>query len=107
MGARVSEEMKKARVLLWAGKTGYAAAKETGISEGAISKCKVCQTIMRSVANAKMALSNDEAATDAELLEYFKGELGMPENHARAWLKQREHYLNNIVVEDGRRGRRG
>jgi len=99
MGARTSNEMKQARILLWTGKTGYAAAKETGISEGAISKCKVCQSIIKAVSNAKMSLSNDESSTDAELLAYFEGELGMPANHARAWVKQRDHYLNNIVVD--------
>ena len=38
MGAKISAEMKKARKLVEAGMTAYAAAKLAGISQGAISK---------------------------------------------------------------------
>jgi hypothetical protein len=96
---RVSAEMKQARVLLWTGLTGYAASKQTGISEGAISKCKVCQAIIQSVTTAKICLSTDETSTDNELYEFFKRDLGMSENHARAWIKQREHFQAHPFVD--------
>ena len=37
-GARVSEAMQRARALVEAGATPYAAAKETGITQSAITK---------------------------------------------------------------------
>lgn len=40
MGARVSDAMLKARVLIEAGSTPYAAAKVTGITQSAITKSK-------------------------------------------------------------------
>lgn len=46
MGARTSSEMLRAQELLRQGLSAYAAAKQSGISEGAISKSKVCQQII-------------------------------------------------------------
>ena len=46
MGARVSAEMLAAQALLRQGFTAYAAAKQTGISQGAISKSAACQAII-------------------------------------------------------------
>lgn len=40
MGARTSDAMLKARALIEAGSTPYAAAKATGISQSAITKSK-------------------------------------------------------------------
>lgn len=40
MGARISAEMRAARKLVEAGHTAYAAAKATGLTQGAISKSK-------------------------------------------------------------------
>ena len=40
MGARESDAMRRARLLVEAGATPYAAAKETGITQSAITKSK-------------------------------------------------------------------
>lgn len=57
MGARTSPEMLKAQELLRQGLTAYAAAKLSGISQGAISKSAACQKIIternRSIQSAK------------------------------------------------------
>lgn len=47
MSPRVSAEMLRAHVLLRQGYTAYAAAKETGLHESSISRCKVCQEIIK------------------------------------------------------------
>lgn len=49
MGARTSAEMLKAQELLRQGLNGYQAAKQSGISEGAISKSARCQLIIAEV----------------------------------------------------------
>lgn len=46
MGARTSPEMLHAQELLRQGLSAYAAAKQSGISQGAISKSKACQAII-------------------------------------------------------------
>ena len=46
MGARTSPEMLIAQSLLRQGFTAYAAAKQTGITQSAISRSIVCQQII-------------------------------------------------------------
>lgn len=55
MGARTSPEMLIAQSLLRQGFTAYAAAKQSGISQGAISKSKACQEIIRQRNDANAA----------------------------------------------------
>lgn len=53
MARRISIEMAKAQDLLRQGLNAYQAAKQSGISEGAISKSAVCQLIISEVKAAK------------------------------------------------------
>ena len=46
MGARLSEEMKKARKLLRNGMSPAEAARQTGLTAGAISQDPVCREIV-------------------------------------------------------------
>jgi len=94
---RVSQEMRNAQALLWAGKTGYAAAKASGISESAISKSEACQHIIRAVRKAIEILSTDEQSTDAALVELFKEELCMPEHRAIEYVGRRAQYLGSAA----------
>jgi uncharacterized protein YerC len=55
MSGRVSAEMLEARRLLRQGYTAYAAAKETGLNQSSISRCKVCRQIIKEVKEAKEA----------------------------------------------------
>jgi hypothetical protein len=44
----------------------------------------------------EMTLANDEASTDAELVEFFQAELGLSEAAALAWLARRDEYLREV-----------
>src|SRR5258708_889690 len=46
-------------------------------------------------------LSNDEYASDEELVDYFMHEGGLTSEEAQAWVAKRDFYLNNIVMDDG------
>lgn len=46
MGARTSQEMLIAQSFLRQGLTAYAAAKQSGITQSAISRSRVCQQII-------------------------------------------------------------
>jgi hypothetical protein len=42
----------------------------------------------------KATLANDENATDAEMIEYFVREVGIPEDVAKKFVARRTAYLN-------------
>ena len=50
----------------------------------------------------KDVLSNDEYASDEEMVTYFMQEVGLTKEEAKAWVAKRDFYLNNIVMDDGR-----
>ncbi len=49
MGAHISAAMIQAQMLLKQGATAYAAAKQSGITQGAISKSQACQAIIKAI----------------------------------------------------------
>ena len=52
------------------------------------------------IAWIKATLSNDENASDEELITYFMEEGPMSEAEARFWLAKRDFYMMNIVMHD-------
>jgi hypothetical protein len=49
----------------------------------------------------KSVLSNDEYSSDEELITYFMEEGKLTKDEAVAWVKKRDIYLNNIVMDNG------
>lgn len=60
MSGRTSAEMLEARKLLREGYTAANAARETGLNQSTISRCKVCQQIIKEVKEAKGQQDNQE-----------------------------------------------
>jgi hypothetical protein len=46
----------------------------------------------------KQILANDEASTDAELVEHFMTEFQMSREEALAWVAKRNDYLSRAIV---------
>lgn len=90
MGARTSAEMREAQRHLWLGASGYQAAKLAGVRESSISRSGLCREIIATVSLAKAMIKNSPESSDAQLLEYFTNELGIPEVHARHHVERRE-----------------
>lgn len=95
---RVSQEMKNAQALLWTGVTAYRAAKDSGISEGSISKSAVCREIIRAVRKAVEICETDTESSDADLVDLFTNELCMPDHHAQLHIGRRAHYYSEAQV---------
>lgn len=59
MGAKLSEQMIRARALLRAGHTAAEAARSTNLTKGAISQDKVCAQIIEENRSAQMRKVHD------------------------------------------------
>jgi hypothetical protein len=90
MGAKTSEEMRNAQLLLWSGIKPAEASRQTGISPSAISHSDICQEIIRVVGLARERLRSEIESSDTDLMQYFTGPLSIPEHHARALLAGRQ-----------------
>ena len=89
MGARVSEEMRRAQRLLWGGHTAAQASRETGITESAISKSGMCRSIIQARKDAVALLEDDATSTREELYKRMVADLCIPDIYADQLLNDR------------------
>jgi hypothetical protein len=99
---RVSQEMKHAQTLLWTGVTAYRAAKDSGISEGSISKSTLCREIIQSVRKAVEILETDAEISDPALFDLFTNELCMPDHYATLHIDRRADYYQQAQARETR-----